>query len=204
MKNLLHKTSKYVLCVSIILTFLVFFNSCQKDCTENSFRFVFMTDIHVQPELKGDEGFKQAIIKVNQLNPDFVITGGDLVFDALGQSYERTTQLYDMYFDVCKNFNLPVYNTIGNHEVFGLYEKSGISPEHKEYGKQMYKNRTGYEKTYFSFDHKGWHFMLLDGIGFTEDRQYYGHIDQDQMAWTTVLSGLRNGRHDSKEFKEHQ
>ena len=62
---------------------------------------------------------------------------------------------------------MPVYNTLGNHEVFGLYEKSGISPEHPEYGKQMYKNKLGDGKTYFSFDHIGWHFIILDGIGFT-------------------------------------
>jgi 3',5'-cyclic-AMP phosphodiesterase len=173
-------------CINYLLIFVSFFiliSSCQTEKAEDSFRFVFMTDIHVQPDLKGDEGFKQAIAKVNQLKPDFVITGGDLVFDALRQSHERATQLYDMYIDVCTEFNMPVYNTLGNHEVFGLYEKSGVSPEHKEYGKKMYKRRTGYENTYYSFDHKGWHFMILDDIGFTEDRQYIAEIDSVQLEW---------------------
>jgi 3',5'-cyclic AMP phosphodiesterase CpdA len=142
-----------------------------------------MTDIHVQPELNGDIGFKQAIAKVNQLNPDFVITGGDLVFDALGQSQERATHLYDMYIDICKAFKMPVYNTLGNHEVFGLYKKSGISPQHPEYGKKMYKNRMGYKQTYYSFDHKGWHFMILDDIGFTAERRYIAEIDSQQLDW---------------------
>ena len=171
----------YIFCTFII--FILLFNGCQNDKTEDSFRFVFMTDIHVQSELKADEGFKQAIKKVNHLKPDFVITGGDLVFDALGQTYERATKLYEMYIDVCNDFNMPVYNTLGNHEVFGLYKKSGISPDYKEYGKKMYKKWTGYKNTYYSFDHKGWHFMILDDIGFTEDRKYIAEIDSIQLQW---------------------
>lgn len=42
----------------------------------NEFSFVFMTDIHVQPEKNAEAGFRAAINKVNELNPEFVITGG--------------------------------------------------------------------------------------------------------------------------------
>lgn len=167
----------------VLFFIIILIGSCQTDNSENSFKFVFMTDIHVQPELNGDEGFKKAIKEVNQLNPDFVITGGDLVFDALGQSHERASQLYDMYIDVCRNFEMPVYNTLGNHEVFGLYESSGISPTHKDFGKKMFKRRLGYEKTYYSFDHKGWHFIILDDIGFTENRRYTAEIDSAEFNW---------------------
>lgn len=167
----------------VLFFIIILIGSCQTDNSENSFKFVFMTDIHVQPELNGDEGFKKAIKEVNQLNPDFVITGGDLVFDALGQSHERASQLYDMYIDVCRNFEMPVYNTLGNHEVFGLYERSGISPTHKDFGKKMFKRRLGYEKTYYSFDHKGWHFIILDDIGFTENRRYTAEIDSAEFNW---------------------
>jgi 3',5'-cyclic-AMP phosphodiesterase len=177
------KSQRIIFYFLFIIVFLFVLIGCQNENSQNLFRFVFMTDIHVQPELNGDEGFKQAIKKVNQLNPDFVITGGDLVFDALGQSHERATQLYDMYIDVCKNFNMPVYNTMGNHEVFGLYKKSGISPTDPQFGKKMYKEKIGYENTYYSFDHKGWHFMVLDDIGFAEKRQYVAEIDSAQIEW---------------------
>lgn len=42
----------------------------------NEFSFAFMTDIHVQPENNAEAGFRAAITKVNELNPEFVITGG--------------------------------------------------------------------------------------------------------------------------------
>ena len=167
----------------LLLPVLFVLQSCQSKTADNSYRFVFMTDIHVQPERKAAEGFKQAIAKVNELNPEFVITGGDLIMDALGQSFERSTQLYDLYNSLIKDFKMPVYNTIGNHEVFGLYKKSGINPDHPEYGKEMYRKRLGDNKTYFSFDHKGWHFMLLDAVGFTPERRYTADIDSLQMLW---------------------
>lgn len=148
---------------------------------ENEFRFVFMTDIHVQPERKAAEGFRQAIDSVNKLNPDFVITGGDLVMDALGEGYERADQLYNLYTDCLQGFTMPVYNTMGNHEIFGIYKESGIDKTHKEYGELMYEKRLG--KRYYSFDHKGWHFMILDGIEDTGESSYIGQVDSLQIDW---------------------
>ncbi len=165
----------------IILIFILLFSSCTGK--SESFTFVFMTDIHVQPEKRAGEGFRSAIDKVNSLNPAFVITGGDLIMDALGQTQSRSDSLYNLYRNIITQFKMPVYNTLGNHEVFGLYEKSGISPENPEYGKQMFKNRLGEGNTYYSFNHKGWHFIILDGIGFTPERRYYGYVDSLQLAW---------------------
>jgi 3',5'-cyclic AMP phosphodiesterase CpdA len=142
-----------------------------------------MTDIHLQPEKNATEGFTAAINKVNQMGSDFVITGGDLIMDALGQTEGRADSLYDLYDNVITKFRAPVYHTMGNHEVFGLYEESGIAPDHPEYGRQMFSNRLGNGSTYQSFDHKGWHFILLDGIGFTPERRYYGYIDSLQLEW---------------------
>jgi len=164
--------------------------SCGKKA-EAQFRFIFMTDIHLQPEGEATTGFHQAIEHANSLDPDFIITGGDLIMDALGQEFERADSLYTLYQDYLKKFEAPVYNTIGNHEVFGLYPESGVDPSHPEYGKKMFQNRLGHGKSYHSFDFEGWHFMLLDGIGFTEDRQYYGYIDPTQIEWIkNDLSGL--------------
>lgn len=43
---------------------------------EDGFSFVFLTDIHVQPERGAEAGFQWAIREVNRRKPDFVITGG--------------------------------------------------------------------------------------------------------------------------------
>ena len=149
--------------------------------SENVFSFVFMTDMHITNERHATEGFLQAVDTINSLEPDFVLTGGDNIMDALAQSYGRSDSLYKMYEEAAEKLEMPVYTTMGNHEVFGLYEKSGVSLTHEEYGKKLYENRLA--KRYYSFDHKNWHFVILDGIGFTEDRQYYGFVDEEQLEW---------------------
>ena len=165
-------------CILLLLAF-----QCKESVKQDSFRFVFMTDMHVMPELRADQGFLQAIETVNGLHPDFVITGGDLVKDALGEPYERSSQLFHLYDSLCTFFGMPVYNTMGNHDVFGWYEKSGVSPDDSLYGKDLYLRCMDQDKTYYSFDFKGWHFMLLDGIALREDREYFGHIDSTQIDW---------------------
>lgn len=147
------------------------------------FRFVFMTDIHVQPERRGTEGVIKAISAVNDLKPEFVITGGDLIMDALGKPFGRADSLYALYTTLIQRFGMPVYNCIGNHDIFGLYPRSGTDPSHPEYGKKMFLNRLGYDRTYQSFDFGNWHFILLDGIGITPENQYDGEIDGEQLAW---------------------
>lgn len=169
--------------LSSFVVFVLIFTGVFCSQTGYDFSFVFMTDIHVQPEKKAAEGLKKAIDRINVISPDFVITGGDLVMDALAQKFERADNLYKLYDKTMKDLLVPVYNTIGNHEHFGWYEKSGVEPSHPEYGKKMFKNRLGNGKTYFSFAHDGWHFLLLDSVGDTGEGSYYGWIDEEQIEW---------------------
>jgi 3',5'-cyclic AMP phosphodiesterase CpdA len=123
-----------------------------------------------------------AIDRVNELNPDFVLTGGDQVFDAFDQTFERSDQLYRLYLQTAELFRMPVYNTLGNHDIFGLGENAGIDPDHPEAGKIMFANRQA-ENRYYSFDHKGWHFMVLDSVQPIEGGSYRGGIDAEQRSW---------------------
>ena len=78
--------------------------------------------------------------------------------------------------------NMPVYNTIGNNDVFGVSERSGVDPSHPLYGEKMYEEQIG--KRYYAFNHKGWRFYILDSVEEREDRPgYYGHIDSVQIEW---------------------
>jgi hypothetical protein len=45
----------------------------------------------------------------------------------------------------------------------------------------MYEDRLG--PTYYSFDHKGYHFIVLDSIQPTADRSWEAAIDAPQLAW---------------------
>lgn len=153
----------------------------KKPVEENGFSFAFLTDIHLQPELAAEAGFQWAIRKVNKLQPDFVITGGDLVMDVLNQSYGRSDSLYNLYKKLSGKFDMPVYNTMGNHENYGWQRNEEGIEQHPEYGKGMYEKRIG--PRYYSFDHKGWHFIILDDVYLKEPGVYAGRVDDEQLEW---------------------
>jgi Icc protein len=172
---------------SSFLLILTLFWSCSKQKStvekpeeDNSFTVAFMTDIHLQPEKNAVAGFDKAIEKVNELAPDFVITGGDLVMDVLGEGEGRADTLFDMYKEEVKKFNMPIYHTIGNHEFFGVYQESGIDTTHPDYGHNLFEKEIG--KRYQSFEYNGWYFMILDAID-TKGRKYIGQIDEEQIDW---------------------
>ena len=150
----------------------------------NAFSFAFLTDIHVQPEKNAEAGFRAAISKVNELNPEFVITGGDLVMDALGQTFGRADSLYNIYTGMLPEFNMPVYNTIGNHEHYGWYVLKDADTLHPEYGKKMFEKRIG--PRYQRIDYKGWVFLLLDSVVKDGKGGYEGGIDAEQVIWLQV------------------
>ena len=79
--------------IPILIITILFFTSCSSRKNEESFSFVFMTDVHLMPEENAPEGFRKAIEKINSLKPDFVISGGDQIDDALAQPYERADLL---------------------------------------------------------------------------------------------------------------
>ncbi len=170
----------------IFLLFIIIFSAGittqaqTKKKSPNEFSFIFMTDIHYQPERGAAKAFEKAIEKANTLDADFVVTGGDLVYDVLRGNFNRADSLFLGYKNAIKKFKMPVYNCIGNHELFGIYKESDIDASHPDYKYGMYERHLG--KTYYSFDHKGWHFIVLNTID-EKDQRYIGTINKEEMEW---------------------
>lgn len=180
---------KLIRIFTIVSVTILLFPGCNRDSKEkDAFSIAFLTDIHIQPEGNAVAGFTQALDSVKKLNPDFILTGGDLIMDALGQSYGRADSLYNLYQEVLKKSNIPVYNTIGNHEIYGIYKGSNADTANPEYGELMFEKRLG--KSYYAFEHKGWKFMILNSIEDTKKGKYVGLIDSAQISW--IKSELKN------------
>ncbi|GBQ63773.1 metallophosphoesterase [Ameyamaea chiangmaiensis NBRC 103196] len=145
------------------------------------FSFLFITDTHLQPELDAARGCHAAFARARAIPSDFAIQGGDHVFDALGVNAGRATMLMDLYKRTADDLTMPVHHTIGNHDCFGVYTKSGAQPTDPFYGKKYFEDNFG--RLYYAFDHKGVHFVVLDSIGITADRSYEGRIDPAQKEW---------------------
>ena len=152
-----------------------------------SFDFVFFTDTHIEPELDAAHGCDLCFKKIAALKPEFAIMGGDHVYDATSVGADRANTVFDLYKKTEQSLQMPVHHAIGNHDPFGIIEKSGVPSSDPAYGKKMYEDRIG--KTYYSFGHNGYHFLVLDSIQPTDDRLWEARIDEKQMSW--LSSDLR-------------
>jgi hypothetical protein len=146
-----------------------------------SFDFVFFTDTHIQPELAAAKGCDMCFKKIASLQPEFAISGGDHVFDVLGTNGMRAHVLFDLYGRTQADLAMPLYHAIGNHDVFGILTRSGVTPSDPDYGKKLYQDRIG--PTHYSFQHKGYYFVVLDPIQPTQDHLWEARIDEAQLLW---------------------
>ena len=162
--------------------------STGRDQRLRRFSFIHFSDVHVQPELGAEEGFRAAISRMNATGAEFAIGGGDFVMDALAVDEARATLQYDLYDECCASLHMPVHNVIGNHEIFGVSVPKMIPATHPDWGKGLFRRRLGNGETYHSFDHDGVHFVLLDSIGLEPSingigQTYFGEIGPTQMSW---------------------
>jgi 3',5'-cyclic AMP phosphodiesterase CpdA len=137
-----------------------------KNETDDSFSFLHLTDIHVRRKRKGDLGFAACVEKVNslQLKSDFILLGGDQVFDGMYTEKEEYLDQIEVFKSVSKGFEIPLYHCIGNHDVFGRSSRRKVPSNDPDIGKELYMKAFGMESPYYSFDHKGWHFVILDSL----------------------------------------
>lgn len=148
--------------------------------TGEKFSFVFLTDIHLRPDSVASRAFDKVVGKVNEINPDFVLSGGDQVFDVMRGNKAKSDTLYSFYARQSKRFGKPVYNCVGNHELFAIYEESPENSTHPDYKDGMFRRYFG--DTYYSFHHKGWQFITLNVLD-VENYKYIGSVDKAQLEW---------------------
>jgi Icc protein len=156
-------------------------NLLPKTNPARDFDFVFFTDTHLQPELSAASGCAKCFNQINEAKPEFCIAGGDQVFDVCEQDLGRAHMLFKRYRQTEAELACKVYHTVGNHDVTGLNQRSPIEPGDPEYGKKLYQDNFG--KLYYSFDYKGWHFVVLDSIGIEYYKIFSPHFDGAQLAW---------------------
>lgn len=149
-------------------------------------RLAHMTDIHVQPERKADEGMTKCLHALQDLKnkPELLITGGDLIMDSLATDEARTKTQWDVFTRVMKSeCGLPVQHTIGNHDIWGWYAaQSKCTGDEPHYGKRWVMDVLGLAKPYYSFERGGWKIIILDSVR-PNGQGYLAYLDEVQMEW---------------------
>ncbi|MFT3827993.1 MAG: metallophosphoesterase [Chitinophagaceae bacterium] len=145
-------------------------------------RFAHLTDVHMEPELRAPEGLAACLHHLQSIKdaPSFILSGGDSIFDALKQPKDRVDQQWKLWHGIFKNENsLPIEYCIGNHDCWGMGEKSDVL-----YGKKYALDQMKLATPYRSFDKAGWHFIILDSIQTKNDGTWYTcQLDDEQFAW---------------------
>lgn len=145
----------------------------------SDFTFLHASDPHLSAETLDRMQRLRELVAEHQ--PSFVLLTGDLIKDALRVGEEKASGLYDLLLEELSNFPIPVWNALGNHEIFGIERHhSLVSADHPLYGKKMYRHYLG--PNYYSFDFGGVRFICLDTVDY-DDLWYNGYVDESQMGW---------------------
>ena len=158
----------------------------------DSLRFAHLPDIHMMPGRGAPQKFARCLEAVEDGKPKFAITGGDQVYNVLRVSEAEAQKLFDLYQGVVREHTkLPFHHCVGNADAFGWNRKFNITPDHPLYGKQMFRERFGLDRTYYRFDDGGWRFYVLDNVQPTFEtavrglraNDYQGDLDEAQQTW---------------------
>ncbi len=159
-------------------------------------RFAHLCDIHLAPGDRSEDGFRAALRRVNALDVDFVITGGDHIRDSMAADLASTEEQWSLYKRVlAEEFRGWIEPVIGNHDVWGWSRSaSGCTGDEERFGKAMALHQLGLSATYRSFDVGRWRFILLDSI-FPRGEMYCAQLDEEQYSWLHSELDASAGRH---------
>jgi Icc protein len=147
-------------------------------------RFAHLTDMHVDSRRHAAQGFAAALQHLAKVSPapDFIITGGDHVFDSFASSRAGADKQWDLYAATLReNTKLPIHPVMGNHDIWGWGDVDANQLD-ASYGKALALDRLGLRQSYYSLDRAGWHFVILDNVS-RRERSYFGGLDDDQANW---------------------
>lgn len=157
-----------------------------EDVRKKPLRFAHLTDIHVKPGLVPETGMTKAFQHVQELKQkiDFIINGGDAIMDGLEADKQKTQTQWDLFKNILQKENsLPIYHTIGNHDVWGWFVKENKPDNDRLYGKVWAVEMLELKNRYYSFARGNWHFIVLDSTQLNPAGGYIGKLDESQLEW---------------------
>jgi 3',5'-cyclic AMP phosphodiesterase CpdA len=156
-------------------------------------RLAHLTDIHVQPEDQAPQGFAHTLDHLMNLpeKPDTILTGGDLIMDAFGQTRQRTAEQWDLYTSTLRDHtNLPIHHCLGNHDIWGWNKaKSNATGDEPAFGKRWATDLLQLPAPHYAFRlNPRWKCIVLDSVqpdprGNNQNFGYVGGLDDQQFDW---------------------
>ena len=160
---------------------------------KGSVRLVFFTDVHARVEWETPVAMERAANAINAIGADLVIAGGDLITEGFESSASRMAPRWDAYMKMHRGIQADLYPAIGNHDLVAANPIDGTTAARNP--RTIYLSKMGLDRTYYSFNAVGYHFVILDSIQVTGDEyQYQGLIWPEEMEWLKQdLKGVPSG-----------
>lgn len=140
-------------------------------------RIAHITDVHMRPELDAPNRFRKCMELIKQHKVDFFLNGGDTIYaaDYGNITRERVNEQWNIWHELRKEFNkYEMYSCLGNHDMWWA------APDKNDamYGKDYVVQQLNIPHRYYSFDKKGWHFVVIDS-----NNKNAGSLDDEQRDW---------------------
>ena len=148
-------------------------------------RFVFLTDIHLmQGDAMGsDKGLAACLDAIEALRPrpEFILCGGDLTHESPDLDFDRGAKLIDRFLGIWHDHTaLPTHFAFGNHDFAGSRNPS-VAHDDSRFGKGLWQQRLGLERSYYGFDAGNWRFVVLDDVSLNADGSFTGVFPDEQL-----------------------
>jgi Icc protein len=146
-------------------------------------RIAHITDVHLKNKFGAPAKFAKCLQHIQQQQPkvDFILNGGDIVFDMNKENLSAIDEQWGLMKSVMKSeCSVPVHYCLGNHDVWWNENSKGQT----FYGKQYSLGQLELPKPYYSFVKRGWKFIILDSVHQDIDSTWYiGKLGDEQFDW---------------------
>lgn len=195
------KIKHMILLVAVLITVAI--SSCSSSSKVASspsagetLRFVFLADSRgtALDDPINTPVLNAIIARIKELSPQpsFVIFGGDMAYRGyIGSDY--TFQAWKELFKPLTDAGIPLFTTIGNHELYHEHSAEGFLLANQQHFQSVFSENpangpAGYEHLAYSFTSPGGtaFFAVLDPYYLTADIKpttLGGNIDETQMTW---------------------
>lgn len=142
--------------------------SCTKKKT--TVRSAIASDFHAPDVPGGKERVETFIKSVQDENVDFIIELGDFC---------RLDSASQVYRDVWNSFEGDMHHAISNHDL-------------DRYSVDEYVKGMNIPHRYYSFDKKGFHFVILDGNNYSDGKEiyHYDHANYGKYPLVPVIEDV--------------
>ncbi len=150
--------SFFALFLVLCLTFSVYAKS-------DAFSFVVIGDTRPDKFIQSQKAFYEHIDNINNINPDFVINVGDLIYGYTSDT-SKIYRMWENYEKDIAKIKPPYWHVVGNHDVWNLQSKA------------IWDNKFGAE--WYTKEHKNCFFIMLSSEDVSEK---IGMIVGKQKEW---------------------